>query len=192
MANRLAVLALLCSCGAWAQAFDAKGSDRAREEYAFSTGVQAYIYGFPQIVMALTRDQGGAPTQRNRLAHARALATHEAKAVVAPNNDTLYSTAWLDLSKEPVTLHLPDMGKRYFVFQFIDAYTNNFAYIGTRTTCQSGGDWLITGPAWKEAPGAAPGGRAGSRLQPTPFGSSGARSWTGLRTRRMHTSCKIG
>src|SRR5258708_7025345 len=93
---------LLSASIAQGQTWDARGTEKAREEYAFSIGVQAYIYGFPQIVMGLTRDQAVTLAQRNRFMHARALATHESKAVVAPNNDTLYSSAWLDLSKEPV------------------------------------------------------------------------------------------
>ncbi|MBI3207726.1 MAG: DUF1254 domain-containing protein [Candidatus Solibacter usitatus] len=109
----------------------AQTPEQAREEYAFSLGVQAYIFGLPSVIMNLTRDQAPVAA-RNRFAHARALATHESRGVVAPNNDTLYSTAWLDLAAGALVLHLP-AAKRYHTLQFLDAHTNNFYYAGTRT-----------------------------------------------------------
>ena len=61
--------------------------------------------------------------------HFQKLLTHEDREVVSPNNDTLYSIAWLDLEKEPVVLHVPDTKGRYYVMQLLDAYTNNFKNI---------------------------------------------------------------
>ena len=72
------------------------------------------------------------------------------------NRDTLYVVGWLDLSKGPLVLHVPDTGGRYYSVQFTDPTTNtNFAYIGTRTTGTADGDHLVTGPRWK---GTAPDG----------------------------------
>ncbi len=66
------------------------------------------------------------------------------------NRDTLYVVGWLDLSKGPLILHVPDMNDRYYSVQFTDPSTNtNFAYIGKRTTGTEAGDYLITGPNWK-------------------------------------------
>jgi hypothetical protein len=59
---------------------------------------------------------------------------------VTPNNDTLYVIAALDLSAGPLVLHVPDTGDRYYVLQFVDAWTNNFAYIGQRATGSVAGD----------------------------------------------------
>src|SRR5690349_10639317 len=132
----------------------AQSGDKAREEYAYSAGIQAYIYGLAPSIMDVTRQQVAPPPRRNRLAHASTLATHLSKSVVAPNNDTLYSTAWLDLATGPLVLHVPQI-RRYHTFQFLDAYTNNFAYVGTRVTGAAGGDFLIHGPGWK---GSAPAG----------------------------------
>lgn len=65
------------------------------------------------------------------------------------NPDLLFAQAWLNLSKEPVILKIPEIKDRYQVFQFIDAYDNDFHYLGTRTTGEKGGIYAITGPDWK-------------------------------------------
>ncbi|AFA47451.1 DUF1254 domain-containing protein [Acetobacterium woodii] len=66
------------------------------------------------------------------------------------NRDTLITIGWLDLSKGPQILHVPDMAGRYYSVQFTDPSKNtNFAYIGKRTTGTEAGDYLISGPGWK-------------------------------------------
>jgi hypothetical protein len=66
------------------------------------------------------------------------------------NRDTLYVVGWLDLSKGPLLLHVPDMNDRYYSVQFTDPSKNtNFAYVGTRTTGAQAGVYLIAGPNWK-------------------------------------------
>jgi len=66
------------------------------------------------------------------------------------NRDTLATAGWLDLSKGPQILHVPDMADRYYSVQFTNPSTNtNFAYVGKRTTGTVAGTYLITGPAWK-------------------------------------------
>jgi hypothetical protein len=77
-------------------------------------------------------------------------------ATTGVNHDTLSTAGWLDLSKGPLVLHVPDMNDRYYSVQFTDPSKNtNFAYVGKRTTGTQAGDYLITGPGWK---GQAPGG----------------------------------
>lgn len=72
------------------------------------------------------------------------------------NRDTLLTVGWVDISKEPQILHVPDMAGRYYSVQFTDPSQNtNFAYVGKRTTGTHAGDYLISGPGWK---GAAPQG----------------------------------
>ncbi len=72
------------------------------------------------------------------------------------NRETLYVLGWLDLSKEPLVLRVPDMAGRYYSVQLTDPAKNiNFAYVGKRTTGTKAGEYLITGPGWK---GQAPGG----------------------------------
>ncbi len=129
--------------------------EQAREEQAYTIGVQAYIYGYPLVEMYRvrhTRVYDPASKNRARLnqfTHGRRLRDHTDTLVVFPNNDTLYSSAFLDLAPEPVVLHLPEMNGRYHVWQCMDFYTNNFAHIGRRTTGTRAGAFAIVGPGWK-------------------------------------------
>lgn len=115
---------------------------------------QAYLYGFPlvfnldSIERFLREGIGGNPaTPFNGFSHARTLAGASAT-FVSVNNDTVYSIAPIDLSVGPVTFHVPDAGDRYYVMQFIDAWTDNFAYVGTRATGNRAGDYLLVPPTW--------------------------------------------
>ena len=77
-------------------------------------------------------------------------------ATTGVNRDTLMTAGWLDLSKGPQVLHVPDFSGRYYSVQFTDpSYNTNFAYVGTRATGTQAGGYLITGPGWK---GQAPSG----------------------------------
>lgn len=96
---------------------------------------EAWLYALPLIEIATTRGRGQALGHKMGVfAHVRALANHRHRAVTTPNNDTLYSTAQLDLSAGPATITLPASGERYFSLALMDAYSNNFAVLGTRTT----------------------------------------------------------
>jgi hypothetical protein len=85
----------------------------------------------------------------NRFRHYDRLATPDDKDIVTPNNDTPYSWAWLDLRAEPMVLSLPAVAERYYVNQWFDLYTHNFAYTGTRTTGTGAGHYLFAGPDWQ-------------------------------------------
>jgi hypothetical protein len=89
----------------------------------------------------------GPDTPLNTLSHVRDLVDHTFRDITTPNNDTLYSTAKIDLSRGPVTLSLPASGDRYLSLALMDAYTNNFAILGTRTTGPQGGTFTLIGPA---------------------------------------------
>lgn len=71
------------------------------------------------------------------------------KEVVSPNNDTVYSNAWLDLSEGPVVIESPEMGDRYWTLGLLDAWTNPFAYVGRRTTGNRPQRTLVHGPGWR-------------------------------------------
>ena len=72
---------------------------------------------------------------------------------VGVNHDTLLTVGWLDLSRGPLRLHVPDFSGRYYSVQFTDPFNVDFAYVGTRATGTRAGDYLLTGPDWKgEAP----------------------------------------
>ena len=113
---------------------------------------EAFVYGFPlvfdlQEVDRFTRNGiGGVPaTPFNRFGHASTLAGPQDK-FVSINNDTVYSIAQLDLSAGPVVLEVPDTDGRYYVLQFVDAWTNNFAYVGHRATGTKAGSFLLLPP----------------------------------------------
>ena len=126
-------------------------SDAALEQYAFSVGLQAYLYGYPLVITEVSREEMLAnPADReNQFYHFSQLFTPAAKMAVSANVDTLMSTAWLDLSGGPLILRIPDMHGRYWVIQFNDFYSNSFAYVGQRTTGTAEQQYLLVGPDWK-------------------------------------------
>jgi hypothetical protein len=113
-------------------------------------GSQTYLYGYPLLVMEKSRlAMQGDNGFINKFLHKHDLPDHSFRTVVRPNNDTLYSIAWLDLTNEAQVLSVPDMGERYYVMPFMDAWTNVFATVGTRETGTKKGDYLISGPNWQ-------------------------------------------
>lgn len=120
---------------------------------------EAYVVGFPLVfdleqVDRFTRDGLGAvpPTPYNTFGHARTLAGPETE-FVSVNNDTVYSIAQLDLGVGPLLLEVPAAGDRYYVLQFVDAWTDNFAYVGTRATGSAAGRFLLVPPEWEAGGG---------------------------------------
>lgn len=112
--------------------------------------VEVYIYGYPlvydlQEVANFVEGAGSLPLQApyNTFGYARRLLGPETK-FVSPNNDTLYVLAMLDVRQGPVVLHVPDTHDRYYVLQFVDAWSNNFAYIGRRATGTAEAEYLLT------------------------------------------------
>lgn len=85
----------------------------------------------------------------NQFTHTHRKLGPEDREVVSPNNDTVYSNAWLDLSQGPVLLDTPDMGDRYWTLGLLDAWTNPFAYVGRRTTGNRRQRTLVHGPDWR-------------------------------------------
>jgi hypothetical protein len=85
----------------------------------------------------------------NEFSHVRKLATPEDTWVVTPNNDTYYSRAWLDLSKEPIILHIPEIKNRFFAFPIGDFYHDAVATLGWWNVGENGGDFALTAPNWQ-------------------------------------------
>jgi hypothetical protein len=85
----------------------------------------------------------------NQFTHTHRKLGPDDREVVSPNNDTVYSNAWLDLSQGPVLVGTPEMGERYWVLGLLDAWTNPFAYVGRRTTGNLPQRTLMIGPGWK-------------------------------------------
>jgi hypothetical protein len=117
---------------------------------------EAFIYGYPMIDMynilykyAVDKSSPEYKAPFNSIAHNRQVASPEDKTVIAPNCDTPYSYAWMDLRAEPVVLTIPRFEKnRYVSLQLNDLYTYIFGYVTPRTNGNEGGDFLIAGPNW--------------------------------------------
>ena len=129
-----------------------------KAEYAYTTGMQAFIYGFPYIYNAQLRhdwvtskrDPDVVPYAAvDHFWHAARLIDASYRDGGCPNNDTLYSLAWLDLSEEPVILSHPDMGDRYFTFELMGFTSDTYDYVGQRTTGKDAGHFAISGPGWQ-------------------------------------------
>jgi hypothetical protein len=125
------------------------------EKEAREIAIEAYIYGYPLVTMEYTRrvmtnvakpDGKYAPV--GSFAHLRHYPTPADKEVTAPNADTLYSLAWLDLSKGPMVFRIPDADDRYFLMPMLDGWTDVFQVPGKRTTGVKAQTWLITGPTF--------------------------------------------
>ncbi|WP_169382033.1 DUF1254 domain-containing protein [Pseudonocardia acidicola] len=146
-----------------------------RAEYAYTAGVQAFIYGFPYIYNAQLRhawvteprDPASVPYAAvNHFWHASHLTDETYRDGGCPNSDTLYSAAWLDLSDEPVILSHPDMADRYFTFELMGFTSDNFDYVGQRATGKKAGHFAIAGPGWQGQP---PPGVQSVQPAPTPW-----------------------
>jgi len=134
----------------------ASAPDQAKEQEAFLLGTEAYIYGYPLVTMEMTRRvMTNAATPEGKLApmgqfaKSRQYPTPADKEVTAPNADTLYTLAWLDVAKEPWVLSLPDMKGRYYLMPMLDGWTDVFEVPGTRTTGTKAQTYAITGPGWQ-------------------------------------------
>jgi hypothetical protein len=123
---------------------------------ARAIGVDAYIYGYPLVTMEMTRrvmtnveKPLGTRAPMGQLIRMRTYPDASFRDVTAPNADTLYTTVWFDVSKEPWVLSVPAMGDRYFLLPMLDGWTEVFQVPGTRTTGDKAKTWAITGPNWK-------------------------------------------
>ena len=146
----IAALALVSTFSA------AQAQDKAiTEEDARAIAVDAYLYLYPLILMDLTRKQSTNVDQKdlgkgpmNRFVNVPAYPPADFKGVVRSNFDTLYSIAWLDLSREPLVVSVPDTDRRYYLLPMLDMWTDVFASPGWRTTGTEAGNFLITPPGW--------------------------------------------
>jgi hypothetical protein len=138
---------------AWSQHEGLLG-DLAKLE-AKETAIEGYVFGYPLVTMEMTRrvmTNVAAPEgTRAPMGHFVRMRTYPDAAfrdVTAPNADTLYTTTWLDVSKEPWILSLPDMAGRYYLFPMLDGWTEVFQVPGKRTTGTGAQTYAITGPGW--------------------------------------------
>jgi hypothetical protein len=125
-------------------------------EEAKALAVEAYVFGYPLVTMEFTRRvmtntvaPEGTRAPMGHFVNMKAYPTAEFRDVTAPNADTLYSSVWLDVSKEPYVLSLPDAKGRYFLMPMLSGWTDVFAVPGTRTTGTGVQTFAVTGPGWK-------------------------------------------
>jgi hypothetical protein len=117
---------------------------------------EAYVYGFPlvdnyriQYSYFVDRDGKEYKAPWNTIYNNARVYTPDDKAIQSPNSDTPYSYVGADLRAEPLVLSVPAVEKgRYYSLQFIDTYTFNFAYVGSRATGNDAGSFLLAGPNW--------------------------------------------
>ncbi|MBB3457201.1 hypothetical protein FHT86_005519 [Rhizobium sp. BK313] len=137
--------------------FKSADAQDATPDEARKIAKEAYIYGFPMVDSYRIQYAYFVDTKNpeykgpwNQIINTPRVYTPADTAIQTPNSDTPYSWLGLDLRTEPMVLTVPPIEKdRYFSVQFIDAYTFNFAYIGSRTTGNDGGSFLVAGPGWK-------------------------------------------
>ena len=155
---------------------------------AKAIAADAYLYAYPMLYNYKTLFQQTADPSFpgyvggfNRYRHYSRGFTPADKDIVTPSNDTPYSWAWLDLRAEPMVVSVPASPNRYYVLQWFDLYTHNFAYIGSRATGTEAGDYLFAGPGWN---GEMPKGIKQVFRSETQFiGTLTRTSWTGPEDR---------
>ncbi len=135
---------------------DARADEPITEETAHALGVDAYLYLYPLVTMDITRKQsvniepgkeaGKGPM--NMFVNIPAYPSADMKVVVRINFDTLYSIAWLDLTKEAQVVSAPDTDGRFYLLPMLDMWSDVFASPGWRTTGTKAGNFLVTPPAW--------------------------------------------
>jgi hypothetical protein len=139
----------------FASAAQAQQQSKLNSTEALAIATDAYVYGYSLLTSDVTRLQmSNVPAVEtlkaplNQFIIVKRYPPADYRGVSAPNADTLYSLAWLDLAEPQVFSH-PDMGERYFLFPMVDLWMTIFNSPGSRTTGQKPGTYLLTGPGWK-------------------------------------------
>lgn len=127
----------------------------AKQVEALALATEAYVYAYPLVTMEMTRRvmtnvaaPEGTRAPMGQLVRMRHYPDAKFRDVTAPNADTLYTTTWLDVSKEPWIVSIPDMNGRFFLLPMLDGWTNVFQVPGSRTTGTKAQKYAITGPGW--------------------------------------------
>ena len=146
-------LSALALSGARANGEPSVGLFEGLEEFWLAT--DAYVYGYPLVTMEMTRrvmtnvaQVEGMRGPMGQFTKARQYPDATFRDVTAPNADTLYTVAWVDVGKEPWVVSLPDLQGRYALFPMLDGWTNVFQVPGKRTTGTGAQTYAITGPGW--------------------------------------------
>src|SRR5712672_527078 len=134
----------------------AQAQSAVNEQDARSIALDAYIYFYPLVTMDVTRKQltnvepgKGLGAPMNSLFNVPTFPTADMRQVVRPNFDTLYSFGYLDLTKEPMVVSVPDTGGRYYLLPMLDMWSDVFASPGWRTTGTQAGHFMVAPPGWR-------------------------------------------
>jgi hypothetical protein len=154
--KRMPFVALLAiGLAANALSLAAAKAESLSQTKAKAIAAEAYVYAYPMLYNYKTLFQQvidpsfpGYIGGFNRFRHYSRGFSPADKDIVTPSNDTPYSWAWLDLRAEPMVVSVPASPDRYYVLQWFDLYTHNFAYIGSRATGTEAGNYLFAGPGW--------------------------------------------
>jgi len=156
MFRRLALLLLATWAGLTGFVAAAEAPAPVKELEARDAAIEAYIYAYPLVTMEMTRRvmtnvaaPVGTRAPMGEFVRMREYPSSKFRDVTAPNADTLYTTAWLDVTKEPWIVSIPDMKGRFFLFPMLDGWTSVFQDPGKRTTGTAAQKYAITGPGWK-------------------------------------------
>ncbi|HEX8800706.1 MAG TPA: DUF1254 domain-containing protein [Terriglobales bacterium] len=129
------------------------------EEIAYVRGIQAYVYGFPLVLMDITKGKVSAVHKSeqyyapiNQFFRMRTYVDPDYKDCVRISRNSLWSAGYIDLETEPIVYSQPDTHGRYIVMQALNMWTDDFASVGSRTTGTGAGSFLIAGPKWNGTP----------------------------------------
>ena len=162
------------SVSAQTPALETTASTDWRENYAYAVGLQAVIYGYPAVKALnmrygmVEKPVGVISTPVNQLFHVRRAADATDTNNSSSATDFLYTVSWYDVRREPVVISVPDAADRYYSVQFMEYYSDIFAYVGTRATGGEAGNYMLVGSDWN---GVTPAGIAGLIRAPTPTGA---------------------
>jgi hypothetical protein len=131
------------------------GGNKAKEAVGYVTGMEEYVYGYPLVMMDVTREVVTATPNSteyqapiNQFGRIRTYVSPDFKNVVRISVNSLWSHAFLDLEQEPMIVSVPNMDGRYIVVQGLNMWTDDFMSVGTRTNGGKAGNYLIAGPKW--------------------------------------------
>jgi len=132
-----------------------KAEEKVKEEAAYVVGMEEYVYGYPLVMMDVTKDvltatpkTGEYAAPMNQFGRIRTYVSPDFVNVVRISVNSLWSHGFVDLDAEPVVVSLPDMDGRYIVMQALNMWTDDFASVGTRTNGGKAGNYLIAGAKW--------------------------------------------
>ena len=150
-----ASVALVLVIAAAALGTSCRARDRVQQEVAYLVGMEEYVFGFPLVMMDVTREvmtasatSGEHKAPINQFARLRTYVDPDFKDVVRISVNSLWSHGFLDLDAEPMIVSVPDMKDRYTVVQALNMWTDVFMSAGTRTNGGKAGRYLIAGPKW--------------------------------------------